>query len=122
MNAEQQQQTIENRRRLVNVAMIRWNTDPEDQRMSELVIETVQNYLEALRAAPPVEPLPAKAAEVISGYFIHRPEHVEILSSDYLGHHCWNVETKVTYADSGKTEPRAFLLALNAAGKLVVNP
>jgi hypothetical protein len=119
--AEQQQQTIANRRKLVHVAMIRWTNDPEDQRMTVLAIETLQNYLEALQAVP-IPPLPADAADVISRYFISPPENVEIISSDYLGGNCWNVETRVTYAGTDKPEPRPFLLVLSDAGKLLVNP
>lgn len=62
------------------------------------------------------------AADAIAGHFIERPQNVELIRSKLLGHGQWDVDANVTYAGSGKTELRPFLLVRTSTGKLLVNP
>lgn len=62
------------------------------------------------------------AADAIAGHFIERPQNVELIRSKLLGHGQWDVDANVTYAGSGKTELRPFLLVRTSTGRLLVNP
>jgi hypothetical protein len=113
---------IERAEKLVN----QWRDRHGRLQESLLVLEDAQRQLQPERQLPPVmgggELNYFAAADAIAGYFIERPENIEILNAKPLGHGHWDVDTKVTYAGTKTPEPRPFLLVRTSTGKLLVNP